>query len=71
MSEKHTPEKHGAGKSEFALCGMAYDAFESGDADGPVVFVAPGELVTCEDCRAVMDNVRSNFKGYRATGEPK
>lgn len=52
---------------EFTLCGLAYDAYESGDEQEPVIFAAPGAVVTCKDCRAVINHCRA-FRGYR---EPK
>jgi len=59
--------KHGLANSqgfEFTLCGIAYDAFESGDADEKVTFAKSGERVTCEECREVIDHIRK-FQGYR------
>jgi hypothetical protein len=59
--------KHGRASGqggEFTLCGMAFDAFESGDADEPIVFALSGQPVTCDECKAVIDHVRQ-FKGYR------
>lgn len=57
--------KHGEGHAEFSLCGLAFDAHESGDHDEPVVFAKPGQLVTCPECRQVLDRIRNEFKGYR------
>lgn len=57
---------HGEGHTEFTLCGLACDAHESGDHDEPVVSAKPGELVTCHECRQVLDRIRGEFKGYRA-----
>lgn len=60
--------RHGTGVNvggEFTLCGLACDAFESGDADKPVTFAAPGEIVTCKECRDVIYHVKT-FRGYRA-----
>lgn len=57
--------KHGEGLGEFALCGLAFDAHDSGDVDEPVEFAEPGKLVTCPDCKHVLDYVRENFRGYR------
>ena len=53
------------GRQEHALCGYAADAFESGDADRPIVFAGPGETVTCQECRAAIDWVRETFSKYR------
>lgn len=57
---------HGAGTGEFALCGLACDAFDSGDWHEPVAFALPGELVTCRECRAQLDHMRQAFRRYRA-----
>ena len=57
---------HGDGcLPEFTLCGLAFDAHISGDLEEPVEFAQIGDLVTCEDCREVLDHVRRNFKRYR------
>ena len=53
------------GPQEHSLCGWAPDAFESGDAEGPVVFAGAGETVTCKGCIAVIRYVRDNFMRYR------
>lgn len=53
------------GPQEHALCGLACDAFDTGDVDAPVVFAATGQQVTCEYCRHVLDYVRDRFQGYR------
>lgn len=53
---------------EFTLCGMAFDAHESGDADEPVVFAHQGQIITCPDCRTIINYVKT-FKHYRQPGE--
>lgn len=58
------PTVHADGGNEFTLCGLAFDAHDSGDHDEPVIMAAPGQLVNCVECRAVIDYVRT-FKGYR------
>ena len=45
--------------SEFTACGIAFDAFESGDADAPVAFAAAGQSVTCQDCADVVAYYKS------------
>lgn len=52
---------------EFTLCGIAFDAHDSGDADEPAVFAVTGQTVDCEDCRRIIDYVKS-FKRYRQPG---
>lgn len=61
------PDKHAdsIAQPEFTLCGMAFDAFETGDADGPIVFSKPGERVTCEDCLHVIAEI---YREYTRTG---
>jgi len=54
-----------AGGGEYSLCGLAFDAHDSGDEPEPVHFAVGGQLVTCRECRAMIDYVRT-FKGYRA-----
>lgn len=48
---------------EFMLCGLAYD--EPDDDGREIVQTRPGEMVTCENCRTVMDHVRRTFRRYR------
>lgn len=68
MSDVHTPDgKCAPGSVEHSLCGWAPEAFESGDANGPVVFARAGEVVTCAMCRAQIDHIRKNFKHYKFT----
>lgn len=63
------PEVHGHGPQEHSLCGLAPEAFESGDHDEVVVFAKPGQVVTCTFCRHTIDHVRTHFKGYNAIGK--
>ena len=66
-------ERHAPGVlagQEFTLCGVAMDAYESGDEDRPVVFAADGEVVTCEDCRSVIEHVRAHFTDVRYAAAP-
>ncbi|WP_152546267.1 hypothetical protein [Bordetella bronchiseptica] len=51
-------------EAERTACGMAFDAFDSGDADEPVEFAQPGQVATCPECRAVVDYFHS-IKKYR------
>jgi hypothetical protein len=61
--EIHGP---GAGQGEHAMCGLAFDAHDSGDHSVPVVFAKPGEVVTCETCRMYIEHVFARFtSGYR------
>jgi len=57
--------KHAEGEQEHSLCGMAFDAFESGDSDEEIVFAKSGDMVTCEDCKRHIDFVMNNFSSYR------
>lgn len=51
--------------AEYTLCGDAFDAFESGDADEPIVFAESGQTITCERCRKIIDYCKS-LKGYKS-----
>jgi hypothetical protein len=65
----NTPDKHAEGLQEHSLCGLAFDAFDTGDYEEPVVFAKTGQRVTCERCREHIDWVRDNFtKTYGYTG---
>ncbi|WOB06505.1 hypothetical protein [Piscinibacter gummiphilus] len=59
-------EVHAYGPQEHSLCGLAPEAYESGDHHETVVFAEPGQVVNCELCRQFIDHVRDSFKGYRA-----
>ena len=63
MSAEH--EVHAPGPQEHSLCGLAPEAFNSGDHYEPVVFASDLQSVTCTHCRAQIDHVRKHFKGYR------
>ncbi len=56
---------HAEGEQEHSLCGMAFDAYSSGDAEEEIIFAKPGETVTCADCKRHIDFVRKHYKGYR------
>jgi hypothetical protein len=58
-------ETHAPGRLEHALCGLSFDAHQSGDAAAPVVFAQSGELITCTLCRLEIDHVRAMFRRYR------
>ncbi len=49
---------------------MAFDAYESGDSEVPIVFVNPGETVTCKECRAHLDFVKKYYRGYKRRSQP-
>lgn len=67
MSVRHGPSS----MPEIMLCGLAFDAYESGDVDEPVIEAKADELVTCPECRAVIDYIRQRYRGgsYRFLGE--
>lgn len=44
--------------AEYTICGLAFDAYESGDADCDVRFAAGSETVTCMDCRRAVIEAR-------------
>jgi hypothetical protein len=61
-------ELHGIGdQGEFMLCGLAFDAFESGDHHEPVKQAKKGQTITCPDCRRVLDVLRTSYgpRGYK------
>lgn len=64
MKLKH--ELHAQGPQEHALCGLAFDAFDSNDHHEPVAFAKLGETVTCPMCRAHLDHIRLAFNKYKA-----
>ncbi|WP_458736982.1 hypothetical protein [Pseudomonas chlororaphis] len=43
---------------EFTLCGDAFDAFATGDADEEHVQAEKGQTITCDKCCAVILDVR-------------
>lgn len=57
METKHAISPAGSG--EFAACGLAFDAHDSGDHDEPVIFAGAGEAVTCPECRRIVIEFRS------------
>lgn len=50
---------------EFSLCGMSYDAFESGDADETIVFAEPGQKINCPDC---LEFLTKTYERFSPTG---
>lgn len=49
---------------EYTLCGLAFDAYESGDHPEPVIEANPGQIVNCEECRKAIDFAK-RFINYR------
>ena len=66
--DRHAPGVLAGGA--FALCGLALDAYESGDAGEPVGMAEDGEVVTCPACRRVIEHVRAYFPGERYAVAP-
>lgn len=50
---------------EYTACGVAFDAFLTGDADEPIIVAPPGQVATCTECRAVVNYYKS-IKAHRA-----
>lgn len=50
---------------EFTLCGDAFDlcAVDDSEATAPI-FAAPGDVIDCELCRAIIDRCKS-IRNYR------
>ncbi|MCF6783361.1 hypothetical protein [Stutzerimonas stutzeri] len=44
---------------EFSLCGDAFDAFDSGDAEEPHSIAGPGESITCPECCMAVREVKA------------
>lgn len=53
------------GGGEFAVCGMAYDAYASGDAETDDTFAKarPGLHVTCPHCIDAINKLTQTFRG--------
>ncbi len=56
---------HAQGRLEHTLCGDAFDAYESGDSDKPIVIGQVGDIVTCPICKIEIDYVMETFKKYK------
>lgn len=60
---------HGEGPTaggDFTMCGLASDAFLTGDEPDPVNIAVPGESITCPQCRAVI----AFYRGIRHNRQP-
>ena len=44
--------------AEFTICGDAFDAFETGDADEEHECAGPGGVVNCPSCCAIIRDLR-------------
>jgi hypothetical protein len=44
------------------LCGFASEGEARDDGDPPPVYAQPGESVTCEDCKRVINHVRQSIR---------
>ena len=44
--------------SEYTLCGMAFDAYASGDSEEPISFACGNEAITCKHCRRAVTEIR-------------
>lgn len=55
------------GDGEMAACGLAWDAYASGDYEHDDSFVDahPGLRVTCPECCAAIRKMREDFRGLR------
>lgn len=50
---------HNPGHSEYSLCGDAFDAFDSGDKDEPIIIGKSGDRITCEQCLSIIATCKS------------
>lgn len=55
MTTKHASDPS---FNEYTMCGVAYDAFASGDYHEKILFAEGNEPVTCPRCRAVIMAIR-------------
>lgn len=53
--------------AEYTLCGVAYDAPDDPMCKAePFKFAAPGESVTCEECKNAIRTVRDSYpRGFK------
>lgn len=49
---------------EYTACGVAFDAYNTGDAEEPILVAMPGQVATCVECRRVVDFYKA-IRGYR------
>lgn len=45
--------------AEYSLCGAAFDAFDSGDADEPFDFADDSQSITCPDCCRAIKEIKA------------
>lgn len=45
-------------QAEFTLCGDAFDAYDSGDAEEQHQIVGAGQVVDCPQCCKVIQDIR-------------
>lgn len=64
MTQKLCGQAPGKGE-EFSLCGMSFDAFETGDSEAPIVFAKRTDYITCPNCIEYLDSVNARFKHLR------
>ena len=59
------------GDGESSFCGLAFDAFASGDHDSDDEFAdpRPGLRVTCPLCCTAIRDIRGSLKGVRLKGD--
>ena len=53
--------KHAHGPMEHSLCGLACDAFGSGDVDYLPFYAVCTNTVDCEQCRQMIEHVYGGF----------
>jgi hypothetical protein len=54
-------EVHAHGPNEHTLCGLAFDAYESGDTDAEPEYAERGRPVTCDLCLQLIEHVYCAF----------
>lgn len=45
--------------AEFSLCGDAFDAYDSGDAEEEHEIVGAGGVVTCQQCCTIISEIKA------------
>lgn len=56
---------------EMTLCGYAIDAFVENGDDEMMRTAREGELITCPDCRRVIQSLRKGIRRWRVVAEER
>jgi len=58
---------HNSAVPEYSLCGMAFDAYDPGDAE-EIIFAKSGETITCTGCRKIIADAK-RIKHWKVPNE--